>query len=274
MSTVQKILSPVAKKRAARASGSRPSGVSSGTVGLEYEKVAEPDLLLGGAHMLSFPGSPVRIHMVGVQEQSLADRAHQLTSMRKAIAGQLTQTGFSANAIDLLRQLTRIELESARLAMAGAAQTAERARRDEPGSGAADAAYALLTASKMAEALNVSDETVRNYEKEHKLFSFLAPARRRGRSYPAFQAMKHIVGAPLAKVLFTLKELDGASIYQFFSSPNVDLAGLTPVEVMTGQLTLPRMLDNDGLQLLKAPDKDRLSTTVGSAKTFLADAVA
>ena len=146
----------------------------------------------------------------------------------------------------------------------------------EGGRSSADAVdpFELLTASKMATALGVSDETVRNYEKANALFSFMSPARRRGRGYPAFQAMKNVIGAPLSKVLASLKGLDGASIYQFFSSPSVDLAGLTPLEVMTASVTSPRLLNNDAVDILKASAARRLAGAVGAAKAFHADAAA
>lgn len=206
--------------------------------------------------------------------EDLSAQVKSHAKLASSLAGQLAETGVPTKAIELMRKLYVVDTETLLLTLFGTTQgMAQLLPEGRPSTGAADP-LELLTASKMAAALGVSDETVRNYEKADELFSFMSPARKRGRAYPAFQAMKGVSGAPLSKVLAALKGLDGASIYQFFSSPSPELAGLTPVEVMTGQLTLPRVLDNAGLEILKAADARRLLSTVGAAKAFHADAAA
>lgn len=88
-----------------------------------------------------------------------------------------------------------------------------------------------LTAAALGQALgNVSEEMVRAREQAGQLFSIVRPARNRGREYPAFQAWRGVAGEPLAKVLVILRAHGGTAAYGFFTSPNTELAGLTPIE--------------------------------------------
>lgn len=124
----------------------------------------------------------------------------------------------------------------------------------------------LLSAVALGKRLSVSDETVRTREAEGKLFSILRPARKRGREYPAFQTWENITGAPLERVLQALGGA-GSATFGFFVSPNDLLGGLTPVEALSGKLTLARNLDG-GEELLKRESKERLQAVVAAAEAF------
>ena len=287
MATDQKTVSTrVPEKRGA---GQGPEGKSAYLAKILKENSSANSIFLSTSHkdidtLIAFrdhlvhfgPGGPVQVPALDAIEEDFSAQVKSLVTLGRSLAGQLAETGMPARAIELLRELTFVDVEAAsRLALFHALQAAKQqvAEGTLPLSGGADP-FELLTASKMAKALGVSDETVRNYEKANELFSFMSPARKRGRGYPAFQALKNVSGVPLSKVLAVLKGLDGASTYQFFSSPSAELADLTPVEVMTARLTVPRMLNNDGLEILQASDARRLAVTVGAAKVFHADAAA
>lgn len=128
-----------------------------------------------------------------------------------------------------------------------------------------------LSAQAMAEALNVrSDETVRQREAAGELFSILAPGRKRGRTYPAFQSWTGIVGEPLKKVLLALKPKDGTVAYTFFTSITDLLAALTPIECILGALTSERSITPAANELLQRNAEQRVDLVIKAAKTYAA----
>lgn len=127
----------------------------------------------------------------------------------------------------------------------------------------------LLSAVEIGQALGVTDESVRRYEKKGKLFSISRPARQRGREYPALQAWPGIVGQPLERVLEALDAV-GSAAFGFFTSPNQFLGGLTPVEAMQGRMTSSRELSG-GERLLVMAESDRLIAVVAAAEAFSAN---
>ena len=132
-----------------------------------------------------------------------------------------------------------------------------------------------LTAAALGQALgNLSDETVRARERAGELFSILRPGRKRGREYPAFQAWPAIAGQPLAQVLEILRAHSATAAYGFFTSPNQELANLTPIEVMIGRITHPRELPPDATVLLEAPHTERLESVLETAQGYAADLAA
>ena len=132
-----------------------------------------------------------------------------------------------------------------------------------------------LTAAALGQALgNLSDETVRARERAGELFSILRPGRKRGREYPAFQAWPGIAGVPLAQALEILRAHSATAAYGFFTSPNQELANLTPIEVMIGRITHPRELPPDATVLLEAPNTERLESVLEAAQGYAADLAA
>lgn len=132
-----------------------------------------------------------------------------------------------------------------------------------------------LTAAALGQALgDLSDETVRARERAGELFSILRPGRKRGREYPAFQAWTGIAGEPLAQVLEILRAHSGTAAYGFFTSPNRELASLTPIELMIGGITHPRELPHDAGVLLEAPNTERLESVLAAAQGYAADLAA
>jgi hypothetical protein len=94
----------------------------------------------------------------------------------------------------------------------------------------------FLSVVEVAAALQVSEQTVRNLEAKGELFSILSPVRKRGRRYPAFQVQPRVTGS--RAFLDTLKALQGLSAlekYDFFTTPQEKLRGLSPVALWTGQ---------------------------------------
>jgi hypothetical protein len=132
----------------------------------------------------------------------------------------------------------------------------------------------LLLAGELGQALGLSQDAVRQREQARELFSVQMGSRNRGREYPAFQAWDGIKGEPLVAVLRMLKELGGAAAYMFFAARNHELAGLTPVEVLLGDLTRPRPLPSEAVMLLNAEAQERLDATLAAAEAFYADATA
>jgi hypothetical protein len=127
-----------------------------------------------------------------------------------------------------------------------------------------------LSAVELGQALGgLTDETVRNREREGSVFAILRPGRKRGREYPAFQSWPGIAGEPLATVLATLKPLSSTHCYGFFVSPTELLGGLTPIEALMGRLTTPRGLDEETLGFLKSEASERLDAVLSAAKDYV-----
>jgi len=111
---------------------------------------------------------------------------------------------------------------------------------------------------------------VRLRERAGELFSVLRPGRKRGREYPAFQAWPGIAGKPLAQVLAALGPARGAAAYGFFTSPTDLLGGRTPIEELTGKLTIARDLEAEVQELLSAEAAERQRAVEDAAHAYAA----
>lgn len=129
----------------------------------------------------------------------------------------------------------------------------------------------MLTAAEFGDRLGkLTDETVRLREKEGQLFSILPEGRHRGRKYPAFQLLPGIAGKPLEALLNVLGDLGGALIYQFMTSPNELLGGLSPLQLLIKE----PVSDETAESLLGLPDAQRLDAVLNSAADFHAELTA
>lgn len=118
---------------------------------------------------------------------------------------------------------------------------------------------------ELAAALEVSTETVRRRTVKRTLIAVLGPGRKRGREYPMFQAWPGIAGAPLEAVLAALQNPDGATAYQFMTTPSDALGGLTPIEVMLGEAPQEADLAPGAREFLQEGDEVRLRAVVETA---------
>ena len=128
----------------------------------------------------------------------------------------------------------------------------------------------LLSAKEFAVRLGLSDQTVHLREGRQEIFSILAPARKRGREYPSFQLEDKIMGEPLRHILANLHEVSGAEKYQFFTSSNDVLGGLTPVAVLLGIPTARTGTDR-AHKLIAMSHESRLTAVLKAATTFVND---
>ena len=127
----------------------------------------------------------------------------------------------------------------------------------------------LLTARQLGQELHgLSEDMVWVREKDGALFSVVPAGRRRGRLYPAFQALDGVVGEPLARVLATLGELPGECQLTFFRQRRRDLEGLTPVEVMLGHALEQRELTKAAATLVISNPRTRHSAVLTAARHF------
>jgi len=127
----------------------------------------------------------------------------------------------------------------------------------------------LLSASQLGQELHgLREDMVWLREKDGALFSVLPSGRRRGRLYPAFQALDGIVGEPLASVLLTLRGATGNQHLSFFRQRRGDLDALTPVEVMLGQLLEPRDQTRAAKLLLMMEPIQRNKRVTAAAMSF------
>lgn len=125
-----------------------------------------------------------------------------------------------------------------------------------------------LSADELGKALGVNEETVRLREQAGELFSIVRPQRNRGREYPAFQAWPGVAGEPLAQVLAILRPHGGTAAYGFFTSPNEELVGLSPIEVLIARVTNARELDKHTALLLSAPANERIAVVMEAASAY------
>jgi hypothetical protein len=123
----------------------------------------------------------------------------------------------------------------------------------------------MLDANDFAARAGISDQTVRNWEKAGKLFSVLGPMRSRGRLYPAFQLRPSVRDSPLERILEELGDLDGASKYQFFTTPVEHLAGLSPLDVLRGTV-LTGDTPERARRLLSLETSERTAAVLRAAK--------
>lgn len=126
-----------------------------------------------------------------------------------------------------------------------------------------------LSASELAEAMNISIEDVRRREQGGELFSVLRAGQQRGREYPAFQAWPDVAGEPLQRALAALGGLESTDFYGFFAGVTDLLLGLTPVEVLMGKAVAARELEPEARLLLDAPTQTRLRAVVSAAEALV-----
>lgn len=189
-----------------------------------------------------------------------------------ACARDLGAAGLPTAAIDTLQAWMEMVADAQLLRVLLASQP--EPREGSPAAGAAETPTQAdpvtpLSAQELGTALgNFTDQTVRQRERDGKLFSILRPGRKRGAEYPAFQAWDGIKGEPLERVLRTLfpeGTISGPSAYGFFTSPSELLAGLSPVEALTGTPTRKRDVGPAARELLSAPHGDRLDAVLAAA---------
>lgn len=123
----------------------------------------------------------------------------------------------------------------------------------------------FLDATEFARRMGVSDQTIRNLEKEDKLFSVLPVGRARGRQYPTFQLYPGVAGEPLVTTLEVLRGLDGATRYQFFTTPIDLLEGLSPVLVLLG---LPQGMEPKPRSLQHRSLEERRQVVLKAAQAY------
>ena len=219
------------------------------------------------------PGNSVIYSLEGIRS-TLSDIEVALAKASAAHSDALAQSGMNPSVLELLQSFVETQVE-ARISLQReldrvvwieqSLQEKERAQL---------APVEPLTATELAQRLNVGPETIRRREREGELFSILRPGRQRGREYPAFQAWPGIAGQPLKAAMAPLRDLGGPSIYGFFTSPIDLLGGLTPIEALCGELTSQRELDQDALDFLGNQPAVRLAAVVRAAEAFAADAAA
>jgi hypothetical protein len=129
-----------------------------------------------------------------------------------------------------------------------------------------------VSATELAKLLGVSDETVRNREQAGELFSLLRPGRKRGREYPVFQTWEGIRGEPLQRILEALGAPGGAQSHAFFTSPNVTLGGLSPLQALMGFAS--NSVGDQVLELLQASTEERQAAVLDAARAYAADLAA
>lgn len=201
-----------------------------------------------------------------------SDEAH-----RQALKAE----GLSPGIIDVLdswvtmradARAVQLQLERASAGLDAAAGAAPFSERERP--------MAPLTAHELGAALAVTDDTIRQREREGELFSLLRVGRKRGREYPAFQAWPEFntplaegEPTPLAQTLRALgaPRTEGADLYGFFSSRNDLLGDLTPVEVLVGGVTTQRDVDREVQDLLRESPRRRLEAVLSAASAYLSD---
>jgi hypothetical protein len=210
-----------------------------------------------------------------------------LQQARGAYVQAFAEAGLSEAVIALLQSWVDLQTSTRVTQMQAELQAREDVRPASPGGDPAAPRspnspwgdpVAPLSAAELGAALKVSDQTVRARERAGELFSILRPARKRGVEYPAFQAWPGIAGEPLAKTLAALGAGADPAVgvpsstlaYAFFTSRTELLGGLTPIEVLLGQLTTARAIDADDQALLDASAAERLEVVVNAARATAA----
>lgn len=125
----------------------------------------------------------------------------------------------------------------------------------------------MLSAGEFGRRINVSDETVRQREKDGHLFSVLPAGRARGRLYPVFQLLPGVTGEPLDAVISRLGDVGGASVYQFLSSGSEALAGLSPLQILLREPDVSEV----SMTPMELSDEQRLEAVLRAADRFLAE---
>lgn len=217
-------------------------------------------------------GNSVSFSLEGIRS-TLNDIEAAWAKASAAHSDALAQSGMNPSVLELLQSFVETQVE-ARISLQRELDRVVWIEQSLQEERAQLAPVEPLTATELAQRLNVGPETIRRREREGALFSILRPGRQRGREYPAFQAWPGIAGQPLKAAMAPLRDLGGPSVYGFFTSPTDLLGGLTPVEALCGQLTSQRELDQDALDFLGNQPAVRLAAVVRAAEAFAADAAA
>lgn len=221
--------------------------------------------LVGVPALITAPDASFKVGKIKVRAAGRVPREQSGQKLSEA----LLQQGFNENILTLLEQVIDMRVAQQVGLLVDAAQHTEQEPRREhiP---RVDPSV-MLTAAEFGTRLGgLSDETVRQREKAGQLFSVLPEGRHRGREYPAFQLLPGIAGEPLQAFLRVLGDLGGALIYQFMTSPNDALGGLSPLQLLIKESGG----DETAASLLALPDAQRLDAVLNCAADFRAELTA
>lgn len=125
---------------------------------------------------------------------------------------------------------------------------------------------ATLTAKKFGAAIGLGEDMVRIKEKKFEIFSIIAPGRKRGRRYPAFQAWTDFTkDSQFAALIRTKFAGQGSEAYMFFMVTNPDLAHLSPIEAWVGDLKVQRHISDDAAEFLRLDRTERIQSVINAA---------
>lgn len=128
-----------------------------------------------------------------------------------------------------------------------------------------------MSAAEIGVALGgIREDAVRAREQSRELFSIIRPGRSRQREYPVFQAWPSVTSSGLKQVLDALRPLDSTDLYGFFAERNDLLAGLTPVETLTGRLAQARTTEQEADALLMSRLPVRRKAVLAAAEALVA----
>ena len=128
-----------------------------------------------------------------------------------------------------------------------------------------------MSAAEIGAALGgIGEDAVRAREQSRELFSIIRPGRSRQREYPRFQTWPSVTSAGLKQVLDALRPLDATDLYGFFAERSDLLAGLTPVEALTGRLARLRAMEREADALLMSTLPVRLKAVLAAAEALVA----
>jgi hypothetical protein len=123
----------------------------------------------------------------------------------------------------------------------------------------------LLSATKLAERLQVSRQAVNQRVGTGSLFFLGGP---NGTTYfPAFFADEKYDKRALRKVVLALEGQSGANKWLFFTSPRLSLAGLTPLDILSGKQPVARA----GLGSAERRERVGLDAVLKAASAFAAE---
>jgi hypothetical protein len=227
--------------------------------GKKVESVGKKERLVGVPTLITARDASFKAGKIKVRASERVPREQSGQRLSKA----LLQQGFDENILTLLNQVIDMRVAQQVGLLVDAAQRAEQEPRQEhiP---RVDPSL-MLTAAEFGTRLGgLSDETVRQREKSGQLFSVLPEGRHRGREYPAFQLLPGIAGESLQALLRVLGDLGGALIYQFMTSPNDALDGLSPLQLLIKEPDG----DEAATSLLALPNAQRLDAVLNCAVDF------
>jgi hypothetical protein len=226
---------------------------------------SEETHLVGVPTLITAPEASFRVGKMEIPGSGCASPAQ----LERNISEALSRQGLSEDILTLLEQIIDIRVAQQ---VGLLVDVAKRAKVEGPqaSSSRVDPSI-MLTASEFGLRLGeLSDETVRQREKAGQLFSVLVEGRKRGRKYPEFQLHPDIAGEPLQALLKALGDVGGALIYQFMTSPNDALGGLSPLQLLIKEPGGDEM----AASLLTLPDAERLDAVLDCAADFRAEVTA